>query len=450
MRPTPRLTRLLIGLVLLSALTVFWPRLVPAVLVLDLLLVASALVDLLRTPAPAKAAVERDLPERVGLSQPLVRCLSIRLSRPARVAVEAFEEAPLSFAVQGRPEESWGECDRGVAQDGALELERTYRPELRGLHALGDLRLVVQGPWGLVARSAVLPGRQEVRVEPALVDLSRTLALAASDRLDLGSRRLRLRGGETEFESLREYVPGDEVRRVDWKAFARRGVPMVRELELERGQELLLLIDRGRRMRATSSEGENAGWTKLDWALDAALQLAAVALAKGDRVGLAVFERRLERWIAPARGGRQMQRLAGAVFDCLPSDADADLERALSELAARHRRGATIVVLSDVADPLSLPRQRRALHAVSRRHKLVFAALDDPDLRAASALAPDAARHPAVRAVAGDLLEERRAGLIALGVSGIRVLDALPADLAGPLLAAWLDARHARPAARGV
>ena len=158
------------------------------------------------------------------------------------------------------------------------------------------MRLRVRSPLGLVWRQGRLPGSQRIAVEPALAGLKNTLRLAASERWrDLGVRSLRRRGGMTDFESLRDYVPGDDVRFVDWKAFAHRGRPMVRQYQVERGQELILLLDCGRRMAATTAAGRTRGWTKLDYALDAALQLAAVALQEGDRAFLMVFSKKPNR-----------------------------------------------------------------------------------------------------------------------------------------------------------
>ena len=420
---------------------------------LDALLVVLALADLALIPRPARVEVERVLPERVGLAREFERVLRLAAPRARGLLAEVHEEFPAPFHVVARtlPEgggappaagDPSGGPDRGrFGRDGRLELARRYRADLRGLFAFDALRLRIRGPLGLVARQARLGGPQALAVEPALAGLQRALRLAASERWqDLGVRLLRRRGGEREFESLRDYVPGDDVRRVDWKAFARRGRPMVRQYEVERGQELLLLVDAGRRMRATVAEGRRRGWTKLDWALDAALELAAVALSKGDRVGIAAFERGLSPYVAPAKGARQLARLTRAVFPLQASEHDSDLARALRELAARHRRRASVVVISDVADPYSAELQRRALASVSRRHRLVFAALDDPDLRAAAL--PSAAVPAGVRAAALDLVHDRRRALRTLATSGARVLDALPADAAGPLLAAWLEERR--------
>jgi uncharacterized protein (DUF58 family) len=215
---------------------------------------------------------------------------------------------------------------------------------------------------------------------------------------------------------------------------------LVRQYQVERGLELILLIACGRRMGAIAAHGRHAGWTKLDWGLDAALQLAAVALARGDRVGALAFDRTVRAYVAPAKSAGQLRRLRDALFHLQPVQAESDLERALRELAARHRRRALVLVVSDAADPLSTPHQRRALGAASRRHRLIFAALDDPELR--GLLRPDAGVGAATRAAAYQLQADRAQSLRELAGGGVRVLDALPAEAAGPMLAAWLDERR--------
>jgi uncharacterized protein (DUF58 family) len=419
------------------------PALRGVVLAADAVLILLVLVDFLRARDPERLRLARTVPERVRLSQPFERALALS-GAPPGLAFEVHEEFPAAceaLAADG------GVLGPGAGERGSFDgaggatLVRRYRSGRRGLHALGDLRVRVRGPLGLVERQGRFRGAQELSVEPALLGLSETLRLAASERWqDLGVRTLRRRGGLSEFESLREYVRGDEVRRIDWKASARRAKPMVRTYQVERGQELLLLVDGGRRMRAPGESGREAGWTKLDWALDAALQLAAVALRQGDRVGAAVFERELVAHVAPGKGARTQERLAEALFPLQPSEHEGDLARALRTLAVRHRRRATVLVISDVADPLALPEQRAALAGAARHHRVIFAALDDPSVRAA---AEGEGGDAVLRAAALELVTERSRALRVLAASGARVLDALPAEAAGPMLAAWLEERRA-------
>ncbi len=452
------------GLVVLGALAIAWPALARAAWLADVLVFAALVADFLATPDPRKLAVTRTLPERAGLGEEFARRLRVEAGRARGLVLEVREEFSAALEVCGRdlrddlaagpsvedgaacappvPGDPTGGPDRArLPPAGAIELVRSYRSRRRGIESLGHLRLRLRGPLGLVLRQARLAGRSEIAIQPALLGLSRTLELAASERWrDLGVRRVRRRGGLTEFESLRDYVAGDDVRLVDWKAFARRGRPMVREHQEEHGQELILCIDCGRRMAQPAGQGAERGWTKLDHALDAALQIAAVALQEGDRVGIFAFDARPRAWVAPARGARAHARLEQAVFALLPSLAESDLEGALREIGVRQRRRATLILFSDVADPLSLELQGRALEVGARRHRIVFAALDDPEIRRVATAESHAAA--ALRAVALLLSAERQHSLARLRSHGASVLDALPAEAAAPALAAWLDAKR--------
>jgi len=422
--------------------------------ILDVALLLACLVDLLTTPSPRRLAVARSVPDAAGLSVPFERVVEVRARRAPRVVVEVREEFPARFEVvartseEGYPappaeEDPTGGPDRARLAGEVTRIARRYRSSARGVHELGDLRLRLRGPLGLVLRQRRIVAAQRISIGPPLLGRARTLRLAASERWhDLGVRRLRRRGGLTEFESLRDYVQGDDPRLVDWKAFARRGRPIVREFQEERGQELLLLVDAGRRMGATTATGAQRGWTKLDHALDAALELAAVALQAGDRVGAAVFDRRLRGYVPPTKGSRQLGRLREAVAHQEPSSAESDLGRVLREVSVLHRRRATLVILTDVADPLSVDEQRHALSSGSRRHTIVLAALDDPALR--GVVDGSLPSRASARAAAFALEEERRVARVSLRRAGARVLDTLPAEMAGPLLAAWLDVRRGR------
>ncbi len=448
-----------------------------ATFALDVLFALVVAFEYVRTPRPDRLDVRRRLPARAGLGQDFPRTLRIEaadLPSAAGLAVEVDEEFGAALSVRARTwmlvgqhtersdvapgtvepvdgDPSGGPDGARIPHSGPIDLVRVYRSTLRGVHGVGDMRVRLTSRWGLIQRSSRLHGSKTIHVEPALLGLKRTLRLAASERWrDLGVRTLRRRGGLTEFESLRDHVIGDDVRLVDWKAFARRGRPIVRQFQEERGQELLLLVDCGRRMAATTSEdlprmrgtrtAVARGWTKLDHALDAALEIAAVALQEGDRVGIMAFDAQMRVWIPPMRGRVQLGRLREGVFALEARSTESDLGRALRELSKRHRRRALVLVLSDVADPYSVESQRVALHAGSRRHRIVFAGLDDPVLRAiADGRTP---ADPILRASAIALTEERRASLRSLSGAGVQTLDALPAEAAAPLIAAWFDARR--------
>jgi len=348
------------------------------------------------------------------------------------------EAAPLPLGVVASVTESSSAAPLQLIR---VHFTRPYRARRRGRFALGALAIHIRGPLGLARRSVFFTGAQTVRVEPAMAGLKRTLQLVASQRWwDLGVTRQRhARGGQTEFESLRNYVPGDEPRTIDWKAYARRGKPMVRQYEPERGQEVILLFDCGRRMGTSIVEPGIPEWTKLDHALDAGLEFAAAVLSQGDRVGLLAYDSSVLSFVAPARSGRQLLRLKEAVFSLEASAAESQLADALDELNARHRRRALVIVLSDVADPLGVEAEALAL-AHSGKNRIVFCAFDDPDLVALASEKPEPG-HELEAAAAVRLADERLAGLTELAKRA-RVLNLEATRTAGPLLSAWFQERR--------
>lgn len=416
------------------------PAVAPFVWLADLALLVLLGVDFSMTPAPGTLDVRRRVPRRVGLDRDFERALWIGpgIADGLSIAIQEDRDAELECSVA----EDDDRADADVLPERKpLVLTRNFRGRVRGRHGFGNLRVRLRGPLGLVWRQSLIEARQPLDVEPAMLGLDTVLRLAASERwFDLGVRRMRRRGGQREFDSLREYVPGDDPRQVDHKAFARRGMPIVKDYIEERGQELVILIDTGRRMGATTSVGSSRGWSKLDHALDAALQLAAVALQSQDRVGIALFDERLNLYLPAEKGVRHFERLRRAVYAAQPSALESDLSRALRELSGHHHRRALVLVLSEVADPYEAPRQRAALSSGSKRHRLLFASLDDPAIRRAAA-GIDPVR-PSERVAALALREERRHSLAELRGSKARILDTLPAESAAQLLAAWLDERR--------
>lgn len=434
--------------------------------VLDGLLAGAVAFDWFSMPSPERLDVRRSVPPRAGLDQDFVRRLRIEAGPAGGQRLDVHEEFAPAVRVRARTvgvpgprpdrgDRAWpaglepaAEHDPSGGPDvvvlprsGPLDVLRVYASERRGTQWIGDVRLRLLGRLGLVWRQSKLRGDAEVAIEPALLGLSQTLGLAASQRWsELGVRHLRRPGGLTEFESLRDYVVGDDVRQVDWKAFARRGRPMVRDYQEERGQEMFLVVDVGRRMATAGLDGALRTWSKLDHALDLALQLGAVALQRGDRVGVVAFDSAVRAFVAPARGVRQLARLREAVFDLQPSSLESDLENALRDVSVRHRRRTMLIVLSDVPDALSARPSARALAVGGAHHRVLFVGLDDPVLR--RIVDGDSGERAAVRVAALELAAERRRALRELSGSGVRVLDLPASEAAAPLLAAWLDVRR--------
>jgi uncharacterized protein (DUF58 family) len=243
-------------------------------------------------------------------------------------------------------------------------------------------------------------------------------------------------GGDWEFESLRDYHVGDDVRRLDWRASARRHQPVVRQYEVERVSEILLAIDVGRAMGSRID-----GVRKADFAMTALLDLAAVAIRRGERAGLLAFDATVRAWLPPRPGWRQLESMTHELAAIEQRDVATSHVDAVAVLDRRHQRRALVVVFTDFLDEITGAETFATLAALQRRHAVVFVAVGDPHVaRVFDAPAGDEAAL-FEKAVAGQLIVERRRALRRLENAGVAVIDADPRRITAPLIRRFLDLR---------
>jgi uncharacterized protein (DUF58 family) len=184
-----------------------------------------------------------------------------------------------------------------------------------------------------------------------------------------------MRGGENEFERLREYERDDQFRDIDWKATARRGRLIVRQYQQERNQTVVCLLDCGRLMTA-----ESQGLTQLDHALNAILMLSHVAARAGDQLGLMAFDAKVRAYLPPAGGRRAAQRIARETYDLHPALVETDFEAAFGHLGTRLRKRALVLLFTQVIDDLAARALLRQVRRLPARHLPVCVIFRDPDL----------------------------------------------------------------------
>jgi len=277
-----------------------------------------------------------------------------------------------------------------------------------------------------------------VRVYPNLRAIRRYEVVAhRGAMLEAGRRRQRAFGRGTEFERLRDYLPDDDVRRVAWKATARRRQPVVVEYESERSQNLVVLLDCGRLMGTPIGQ-----LRKLDYAVDAAVLLAYVATRLGDRVGLVAFADRVTYYAPPARGRGQFNTLLDTLYAVEAQPVESDPARALAFLSLRQSKRSLVTVFSDLAETLEAEAIVAQLSRLARHHLPICASLSDPDVVELAAAAPSDASGVFEKVVAARLVEERRSAMARLQRSGVLTLD-VPADqLSGALVDRYLEIKR--------
>lgn len=420
---------LAIGLGTLEALAIGYPRQLHALswgLLLCLLAIAG--VDALwlrRLPTPE---VRRQLPGNL----PLGRWSEVRLTLHHRferpLAIELFDHVPAGMQFDALPQR--------IALHPGEHTECGYRlrPTRRGHFLFQRCELLLPSPLGLWQARRYLPISNETRVYPDFARVYGGQLMAVDDWLSqLGVRQRPRRGLGLEFHQLREFRDGDTLRQIDWKATARKRTPIAREYQDERDQQIIFLLDCGRRMR--SQDGDLAHF---DHALNACLLLAHVALRQGDAVGLLAFGGEAPRHLPPAKGPQQLNALLNTVYDLQPGRLPGDYQAAAAELLARQPRRALVVLLGNLRDEddQQLP---LAAAQIARRHRLLIASLREEVL--------DRQRQQPVQgyqaaldycgavdyAAARQTLHERLAGL------GLPLLDVRPGELGPELIGRYLQ-----------
>jgi uncharacterized protein (DUF58 family) len=448
--PSRRLLGAIAVLCVASLVLLIFPGSWPVLLSVNLTVFLMAVIDLLVTPSSSVLQAMRLAPERLSVLNQHRIAIRVRNASRVRLRVRVRDGVP--------PELSQLDIERSglVPAQGEVEWDYTVQPRSRGQFAWGPIFLRYRSLLGLWDRGKTVPPVGAARVYPNLTLLERFNLLARSNRLaSMGIRRLRFRGVSTEFESLREYTSGDDVRQMDWKATARRARLIVRNRETERNQTVLLLIDCGRLMNATDpvspvenansadspfSLAENqAGVAKLDHAVNAAMLLAHVALARGDRVGLCTFSGKVHAWLTP-RGHLAQSRLIGeTLYDLRGDYTESDHARCLKFVASRFPKRSLLVVLTDFVDGTTAAEMITHLQLAARRHVVLFAAMKDAFVEQASLSDPLTEKEGFRKAAALDLLRERREVLERIRHVGGFVVDTEPGDVAPAVISNYLE-----------
>ena len=319
---------------------------------------------------------------------------------------------------------------------GSITVTTPIRGLRRGPSALGGVAIRTHGAMGLVDVIREIDIDDQVDVVPSLSQVRRFRLLAVQRRLrDAGVRQIRRRGGGMSFDALREYVPGDDPRHIDWKASGRRGTAQVREYTVEQGQTVILALDAGRLM--TQLAGDR---TRFEYAINSCLVLADVALQGRDKVGLLVFDDEVRGWVPPSTGTAAMRAIRSTLAKSDARLVEPDYALAFRTLAQRQRSRALVICLSDVIDV----RASRAVvthtrHAVLR-HITVFLALRNDALVAAAQPATGAGETDAWRGAAAEsLLDARADALQRMRRAGVQVLDVAPQAMSAALVNRYLS-----------
>ena len=379
--------------------------------------------------------------ERIQVSREPLGKLSIGRDNLVTVTIQAGptsqKSRQLSYQIRdgvppelpATPELISGRLEPGQSQTSTY----TVHPYQRGEYEWQGLQVRQLGAWGLAWQQWRVDAAQTVPVYPDLIGL-KALSIKLTLQSSGAMRQARKRGIGTEFSELREYNPGDDPRSIDWKATARRNRPLIRVLEPEQEQTIIILLDRGRLMTANIQ-----GFKRFDFGLNATLSLALTAIQRGDRVGVGVFDRYLTTWIPPQQGQNHFARILDRVSRIQPELLEPDYLGAVTTILKQQSRRALVVIITDIIDDIASAELLTALGRLTPRYLPFCVTLRDPqvDVRAHELAADIPGAY--TQAVALDLLRQRELAFANLKRKGVLVLDAPANQISDRLVDRYLQ-----------
>jgi uncharacterized protein (DUF58 family) len=424
-------TLLLVGLVWLVPAFVDL-RFVYALLAWDALVLLAWLADLTQLPKPAQLTVRRTWRSPAALSIP--SNLDLTVINASNIAVRAalIDTVP----AQLRSEPPTLMLKSGPRNEATV----TYQicPSQRGDAMLGDCYVRYQSFLRMAEKWVRASVGQTVRIYPNLEEAKRhSIYLLRTRQTALEKRRSRVRGIGREFESLREYQPGDEYRNICWTAAARRGKLVSRVYQIERSQTVWIVIDSGRLMRARIGD-----FSKLDHAVNSALSLAQVALYSGDRVGLVAYGRAIRQQLPAAKGSAHLRQLIERLALVREESSEADHLQMAGRLLTDQKRRCLIVWLTDLAETAMTPEVIEAASMMMPRHLVLFVVVGQPDLRELAAKIPQSETEMYQVAAAQEMVHRRELLLARLRERGALALEVNSGAISPVLVNSYLQIKE--------
>ncbi len=362
-----------------------------------------------------RLVVRRSMPRVLARGVPAALTVTTNADDPARV--ELRQAQPPDITVTPSVERS--------------ELHAQVVAHRRGAATFAPISARRTGPLGFGRCTFDGEGSADALVYPDVYAAHRVVSALRRGRFrDPGMRTRGPLGLGTEFESIRDYQPDDDVRQINWIATARVGRPMSNVYRIEQDRDVVVLLDSGRLMSAPIGER----MTRLDALVDAVAMVALVADELGDRCGVTVFDNTIRRRLAPRRnGGRAIVR---SILDVEPTETDSNHDLAFRTVGGAKR--ALVLVCTDLVDEAAARSLVDAVPVLARRHAVVVASVRDPDLDAAVSRPPAAPHDVYAAAVSIDVLDARRRVATRLRHAGADVIEAPPAVLGEACVRAYL------------
>lgn len=399
----------------------------------DFAVIVLAVIDARRSHLPKGVSITREFSGRFAVGAETTVSINVQNAQPHAVSLVVKDEYPPQMKLSGLREAH-------LRVDGQMSAALVYglTPPKRGRFEFGEIAVRFLSRLNLAWCETRVGGTMVVKVYPNMRRAREAELKALGARSLVAShRKTSWRGEGREFESLRDYVRGDELRHISWSATARRGKLTTRQYQIERDQTILIAIDGGRLMTARIEQE-----TKLDSAVHAALALMSAAARAGDNAGLLVFGRKIKSFLPPGRGHDHIDAALEALYSVEPEMIEPSYSRAFEFIVANSKRRSLVVLLTDLVDEEGSKELLTSLRLLRPRHLPLVVTIADRDLRAVVSTAPDDGRALFTQSVAEEIMYLRETALRLVESQGGLALDVTAAALAPAILEKYLQVKE--------
>lgn len=390
--------------------------------------------DALILPGKRKFEIKRIIPERISIGFPTLVEFEIHNKCRRQIEILLAEDTPPIMDIT--PDI----CKTRIGPGKKQKVEYRLTAHKRGKYELANVYVRILPSMGLLYRQFKLNLPNTIKVFPNLMNLKKyDLLVRRGQDNEQGLIRMRQIGQGSEFESLRQYVSGDEITNIEWKATAKQAKLIVKNYEPEKQQNIIVAIDTGR-----ATAGEFGGMSRVDYIVNATLMLAYVTLRQNDWFSMIAFSDKIESYLPPINGIKNIDRVARALYELQPNLVESNYGAACRFLGVKNRKRSLLCMMTDVVDRHASNEIIAYMSRFARYHLPLAVTLSNPEIIKAAEIPIANCEDPYSKAAALDAMTAREEALILMRQRGISVLDVAPNHLTPELINRYtlIKARH--------
>lgn len=405
--------------IILYTLAYFSPALFPVINIIFTFLCILTGIDylfmfiLFRSPAAS-----RSISDRLSNGEENTVSLHISNRMPFVIRTEIIDELPEQLQVRDML------LKKTLLPREQTSIKYTLKPSVRGPYHFGNIILFLQSQLGLVKRRQVVAAVETVKVYPAFSKFGRYALMAKANVAEQGSRRMRKIGQSMEFEQIKDYVSGDDIRAINWKATARKGGLMVNSYIDERSQQVYCIIDKGRLMKMPFY-----GLSLLDYAINATLALSNICLQKQDKIGLISFSDKPGSIVAADRKPVQRENIMQVLYRESTGFLESDYEMLYMQVRNKIKQRSLLVLFTNFESLNGLKRQINYLRSIAKHHLLLVIFFENTELTKLSMAEAQNTEDVYVKTIADKFAYEKRMVVKELQQYGIMSVLTSPEQL---------------------